>query len=125
MSIEDSINLDELVVIGLEPTTWYRFAKLQIDLLRSHVQGLEKGIDESIKAYEKERIATEVVHYEDEYPVVILEEHRGIESTPNDLEEIFEYYFPNLQRRSTLILCFHSWSINSINYASYLPVHDN
>jgi hypothetical protein len=106
MNSDDLDNLDELIITELEPLTWYRFVKLQIDLLRSHVQGLEKQIDESIKIYEKERIATDVEHDDEGYPFVILEEHRGVESTPNDLEAIFEYYFPNLQRRSTLIILF-------------------
>jgi hypothetical protein len=102
----DAPNLDELVVIGLEPQTWYRFVQLQIDLLRRHVEGLEKQIDESIKAYEKEKVATEVEHVDGGYPFVILEEHQGVEGPPNHLEEIFKYYFPNLHRRSTLIILF-------------------
>lgn len=106
MNIDDLATIDDLIVVGLEPGTWYRFVQLQIDILRSHVQGLEKQIDESIKAYERERIATDVEPYDDGPPFVILEEHRGIESTPNDLQEIFEYYFPNLQRRSTLLILF-------------------
>jgi hypothetical protein len=101
-----NIDLDELAVIGLEPETWYSFVRVQLDLLRAHVQGLEKQIDESIRAYAKEKIATDFERDVEGYPIVILEEHRGIETTPNDLETIFEYYFPNLQRRSSLIILF-------------------
>jgi hypothetical protein len=77
-----------------------------MDLLRNHARSLEKQIDESIKAYEKESVATDVEHDLDGNPYVILEEHRGIEAPPNDLAEIFEYYFPNLQRRGALIVLF-------------------
>jgi hypothetical protein len=105
MNTDDSVNMDALVVGGLAPYTWYHFVQAQIDLLRTHVHGLEKQIHESVKAYEEKKVATDV---EDSggYPNIILEEHRGIEGPPNDLEEIFEYYFPNLQRRSTLIILF-------------------
>ncbi len=106
MNSSDLINLDDLVVGGLDTETWYTIVKLQIDSLRSHVQGLEKQIDESVRAYERERITTQVEHDNDGRPFPILEEHRGIESSPNDLEEIFGYYFPNLQRRSTLVILF-------------------
>src|SRR5437763_5227939 len=101
-----SVNMDALVVGGLDPHTWYHFVQGQIDLLRTHVQGLEKQIDESVKAYENEKMATHVEPDYDRYPNIILEEHRGIEAPPNHLGEIFEYYFPNLQRRSTLIILF-------------------
>lgn len=106
MNIDDLDNIDDFIIGGLEPRTWCSFVKLQINLLRSHVQGLEKQIDDSIKVYEKERTVTDVEHDDEGYPFVILEEHRGVEGPPNHLEEIFEYYFPNLLRRSTLIILF-------------------
>ncbi len=106
MNTDDSVNLDDLADMVLEPRTWYSFVQAQIDLLRTHIQGLEKQIDESVKAYEKEKVVTDVDEYDDGYANIILEEHRGIEAPPNHLGEIFEYYFPNLQRRSTLIILF-------------------
>jgi hypothetical protein len=89
MDTDDSVNWDDLVDISLEPRTWYSFVQAQIDLLRTHVLGLEKQIDESVKAYEKERVVTDVEEYDDGYANIILEEHRGIEGPPNHLEEIF------------------------------------
>ena len=106
MNSDESVNLDALVIGGLDPHTWYHFVQGQIDLLRTHVQGLEEQIDESVKSYEKEKVATDVEDTDDGYPNIILEEHREIEGPPNHLDEIFEYYFPNLQRRSTLIILF-------------------
>ena len=100
------VNLDDVVVGGLEPATWYLIVHGQIDLLRNHVNRLEKEIDESIKAYQTEKSATHVEYDNDGYPFPILEEHLDIEAPPRDLEEIFESYFPNLRRRSTLITVF-------------------
>lgn len=106
LSSDTSINLDEIIVGGLDPRTWYAFVQAQLELLRSHVQEREKQIDESVKVYEKEKVATYVEDSDDGYSNVILAEHRGIEGPPNELEEIFEYYYPNLQRRSILIVLF-------------------
>jgi hypothetical protein len=106
MNIDPSIDLDELVSVGLDPQTWYRFVQLQVDLLRSHIQELEERIAESIRVYRREKIIIDSIDVDEGHSLVILEEHRGVESTPNDLEEIFEYYFPNLQRRSTLVILF-------------------
>lgn len=106
MSIDELGDTDDLALIGLEPQTWHRFVQLQIGLLRNHVQGLEKQIDESVKAYEMESVVTDVEHDSDGYPHIILEEHRGIEAPPNHLADIFEYYFPNLHRRGELIVLF-------------------
>jgi hypothetical protein len=106
MSSDGSVNLDEVIVIGLEPQTWYSFVQGQLELLRSHVQEREKQIDESVKAYEKGKRGTDVEEDDDGYPIVILEEYGGIEGPANELQEIFEYYYPNLQRRSMLIILF-------------------
>jgi hypothetical protein len=106
MSSDDPVNLDEVIVTGLEPQTWYAFVQGQLELLRSHVQEREKQIDESVKAYEKGRRGTDVEQDDDRYPIVILEEYSGIEGPPSELREIFEYYYPNLQRRSMLIVLF-------------------
>jgi hypothetical protein len=57
LSGDNSINLDEIIVGGLDPRTWYVFVQAQVELLRSHVQEREKQIDESVKAYEKEKVA--------------------------------------------------------------------
>lgn len=106
MSTGDSVNLDEIVIGGLDPRTWYAFVHAQLELLRSHVQEREKQIDESVKAYASEKVATDVEHGHDGYPIVILVEHRGFEGPPSEVQEIFEYYYPNLQRRSILLILF-------------------
>jgi hypothetical protein len=106
MNTDDLAKFDEIVDSGLRPRTWYRFVHGQIDLLRSHVQGLEEQIDESIKTYGKEKVTTVVERDNDGCPFVVLEEYREIEGSPNDLEATFKYYFPNLIRRGTLISLF-------------------
>jgi hypothetical protein len=102
----DEFDLDEIVILGLEPRTWYDFVLLEINLLHKYVEGLEAQIEESIKDYESGKVATDVEHYDEDNHVVILAEHRGLEFPPDYLEEIFKYYFPNLQRRSTLIALY-------------------
>ena len=104
--MDESVDMDAIVVGGLEPATWYYFVRAQIDLLSIHVHDIEEQIDKAIKAYQSEKEATQVEHDDDGYPTVVLEEHREIEAPPDHLEEIFEYYFPNLLRRGTLITLF-------------------
>lgn len=106
MNSDNTVNLDEIIVGGLEPQTWYAFVQGQLELLRSHVQEREKQIQESVHDYEIAKVATDVEHGDDEYPIVILEEHLGIEGPPAELQEIFSYYYPNLQRRSILMTLF-------------------
>jgi hypothetical protein len=106
VNTDNSVNLDEIIVGGLEPRTWHVFVQAQIELLRSHVQERETQIQESVHDYEIAKVATDVEHGDDEYPIVILEEHLGVEGPPGELEEIFAYYYPNLQRRSILIILF-------------------
>jgi hypothetical protein len=106
MNTEDSVNFDEIIVGGLEPQTWHAFVQGQLELLRSHVQEREEQIQGSVHDYEISKVATDVEHGDDEYPIVILEEHLGIEGPPGELQDIFAYYYPNLQRRSLLIILF-------------------
>ena len=79
MNTEDSVNFDEIIVGGLEPQTWYAFVQGQLELLRSHVQEREEQIQESVHDYEISKVVTDVEDRDDEYPIVILEEHLGIE----------------------------------------------
>ena len=103
---EDSVNLEEVIVDGLDPHSWYQFVQGQIQLLQSHIHEREKQIDESIKSYEKDRRGTDVEECDDGPPIVILEEYLGIEGPRSELQDIFEYYYPNLERRSLLIILF-------------------
>ena len=94
MSDQDiEIIMDDLTVGELDPQTWYSFTQLEIGLLHNHIQELEKQINESVVAYQKEKVVTDVVDDGDGYSLAILEEHRGIEAPPDHLEEIYEYYF--------------------------------
>jgi hypothetical protein len=93
-------------VVGLDPRTWYRFVQLQIDLLRNHVQEVEEQIQASVQHYHKESVATDVDRDDEGHRYVILQEHRGMEGPPHHLDEIFEYYLPNLHRRGALVMLF-------------------
>lgn len=106
VNIDELQNIDGLASLGLEPRTWYRFVQLQIDLLRNHVAEVEKQIQASVLAYQQEAVATDIEKDANGYLYVILQKHRETEGSPDQLEEIFEYYFPNLQRRGALSMLF-------------------
>jgi hypothetical protein len=63
-------------------------------------------IAESIRDFGTQRQTTDVVDDGEGRLYAIVQEHQGIETTPDELEEIFESYFPNLHRRSALIIIF-------------------
>jgi len=69
---------------------WYRYdVSLSIELISSFVQSVERQAAESILTYRNAK------RFEDG--------HRGLDESSWDLEEIFEVYFPSLQRRSALL----------------------
>lgn len=53
---QNSVNLDEIIVGGLEPQTWYAFVQGQLELLRSHVQEREEQIQETVHDYETSKL---------------------------------------------------------------------
>jgi hypothetical protein len=68
---------------------WYQYdAMFSIELLRSFALGIEKQAAESIVNYRSKRSE---------------DGHQGLDDTAWDLENIFEEYFPSLQRRSALL----------------------
>jgi hypothetical protein len=68
---------------------WYRYdVSFSIELISTFVRGIEKQAAESIHNYRTKRSA---------------DGHRGLDESSWDLEEIFEQYFPSLQRRSALL----------------------
>jgi hypothetical protein len=69
---------------------WYRYdVSFSIELISSFVQGVERQAAESILNYRKTKRSEDA--------------HRGLDKSSWDLEEIFEEYFPSLQRRSALL----------------------
>src|SRR5947209_3715231 len=71
---------------------WYKYdARFSIELMRSFVQGTEKLAAQSILDWKRKK---------DE------RDHQGLDEETWPLKEIFEEYFPSLQRRSALLtLC--------------------
>jgi hypothetical protein len=68
---------------------WYQYdASFAIDLMISFVDGVEKQAAESIANYQTKRSE---------------DGHQGLDENTFNLNEIFEVYFPSLQRRSAFL----------------------
>jgi hypothetical protein len=69
---------------------WYQYdVSFSIELITSFVQGIEKQAAESVAAFKASK------HWKDG--------HQGLDESSWDLKEIFEEYFPGLQRRSAFL----------------------
>ena len=68
---------------------WYQYdVAFSIELIRSFVRGVERQVADSILDYKD---------------IKKDEGHRGLTEDSWDLQEVFEGYFPSLQRRSALL----------------------
>lgn len=86
---------------------WFPFkASPSAELLQAYAQDVNAQIKQSIEAYrydsEEEEVET------DDYPpeVKTIRHHRGLDDESWDLRDVFEDYFPNLQRASAVITLF-------------------
>ncbi len=80
---------------------WYEHdVSFSICLLAIFVDGVEDQAAKLIADFETDR-KTEILNHDGE--AELLHVHRGLDSTTWALEEIFEKYFPGLQRRSALL----------------------
>lgn len=69
---------------------WYQYeASFSIDLMISFVDGIEKQAADTIKSYKATKCPAEG--------------HQGLDRESWDLNDIFEEYFPSLQRRSAFL----------------------
>ncbi|MES2415203.1 MAG: hypothetical protein V4614_15465 [Pseudomonadota bacterium] len=86
------------------PLNWYRFdASGSVELLAAYVEDIETQVAKGIAEY-KANTNTTVVKNFDEDSVVGL--HKGLDDGTWHFPEVFEVYFPNLQRRSALITLY-------------------
>lgn len=89
------------------PLNWYQHEITgSIELLNSYVRDVEQQIAKGIADYKsnaKKIIVDEQFGAESGR---IVEVHNGLDDGTWDLSEIFEVYFPNLQRRSALITLY-------------------
>jgi len=101
-----------LVITGIR--NWYCEVNLSIDLIDNFVRSTEKQVAESIESFRAARADGTLdvyvgnhnsdVETDDSFePARIVEVHRGFDSETWNLNELFEKYFPNLQRRSALL----------------------
>ncbi|CAG9262101.1 hypothetical protein [Paraburkholderia caribensis] len=89
------------------PKNWYEYLIVgSIELMEVYIDGVESQIERGIEDYRSKK-QVEVCEPQDEYDSGrIIEYHMGLADATWDIREIFEEYFPNLQRRSGLITLF-------------------
>lgn len=89
------------------PLNWYQYeVSGSIELLTAYVVDIERQIAVGIAGYEAH--AEQVVSDEEHGPEGgnIVEVYKGLDDRGWHLPEIFNVYFPNLQRRSALITLY-------------------
>jgi hypothetical protein len=103
-----------LVIGGI--SNWHYEVSLSTRLIDSFVQGVEKQVADSIERYRTSRdngtltvydVSTSCDSDEETSDSIgasrTVEVHQGLDDETWDLDELFERYFPNLQRRSALL----------------------
>lgn len=85
---------------------WYPFkASPSAELLEAYAKDVDAQIEQSIQAYRNDS-KEEELHNGYDAPPEIIRHHRGIDDQSWDLHDVFEEYFPNLQRASTVLTLF-------------------
>jgi hypothetical protein len=89
------------------PSTWYRYdVQFAIELLQAYIDGAEQQALDSIETFRREKTTHVFEEAPEEGSGRIVETHKGLDDETWDLNTVFETYFPNLQRRSTLITVY-------------------
>jgi len=100
-----------MIVIG-GTGNWHHEVSLSTSLIDNFVQGVEKQVADSIAMYRTSRDNGTLTVYDvggddpdgDSIETCrTMDVHQGLDSETWDLDELFERYFPNLQRRSALL----------------------
>lgn len=89
------------------PLNWYPYEVTgSVGLLSAYVEDIEEQVRKGIDDYQL-RAATVLVEPQfDEEPTRVVTVHKALDNETWDLTEIFENYFPGLQRRSALVTLF-------------------
>jgi hypothetical protein len=96
---------------------WFHFdAAYSMDILRSYAQSVEAQVKASIIEYQARRKdweddLTELLKSEP-HPEEPDFEHAGLKGHVKDLEDVFEEYFPSLQRSSALAAIYSAFESN-------------
>jgi hypothetical protein len=89
---------------------WYQEDMIySIELLDCFVKGVEKQVAESIKRFEQEKerqVLEDASGEHEETYVRIVESHDGLDDESWNLHNLFEEYFPSLQRCSALLTVY-------------------
>lgn len=108
------------------PLYWYRYSvSASIEVLDVYISDIERQVDKSVADFnaDSEEVVIEGVH-EDEPPTYISV-HKGLDDFTWDLGAVFSEYFPNLQRRSSLITLFSFFEYELNRLCSLFQVTEN
>lgn len=87
--------------------SWYKLdVRFSLDLLRSHVNGVEEQIQISIDRFRSGKTQEFIVYDEELRIGQSVEHYGGLDSMDVDLDEIYTRYFPNLQRSSAFLTLY-------------------
>mgnify|MGYP003576036763 CR=1 FL=1 len=86
---------------------WFPFkASPSADLLRAYVDAVNAQVGRSIEAFQIDSVEEEIEDPFDPSQSKIIRHHGGLDDESWDLHDVFEDYFPNLQRASAVITLF-------------------
>lgn len=89
------------------PLDWYQYEMSgSVELLNAYVMDIERQVAKGIADYKANAKRIVVDEHLGDEVVRIVEVHNGLDDQTWHLPEIFEVYFPNLQRRSALITLY-------------------
>ena len=89
------------------PLNWYKYdVRFDIELLHEYIRGVEQQIATTIEGFRREKETHLSEEVAEEGCPSLVEVHRGLDSEGWNLNGIFEYFFPNLQRRGALITLY-------------------
>ncbi|MEZ2354660.1 hypothetical protein [Caballeronia sp. RCC_10] len=89
------------------PRHWFdSHMQPEMELMDTFAKSIETQVAQGIQDFHEKKVVDAVNPHEEEFANVFVEHHLGLDDQTWDLNEIFEAFFPNLQRRSAFITLF-------------------
>lgn len=108
------------------PLNWYQHEMSgSVELLDAYVTDIERQVAKGIADYKANAKQIVVDEHLGDEAVRIVEVHNGLDDGTWHLPEIFEVYFPNLQRRSALITLYSFFEHELDKLCERLRKHEN
>lgn len=108
------------------PLNWYQYEmSSSVELLDAYVTDIERQVAKCIADYTTNVKHVVVDEHLGDEAVRIVRVHNGLDDETWHLPEIFEIYFPNLQRRSALITLYSFFEHELDKLCERLRKHEN